>query len=131
MRVHHQTSSQPYIPPLSPASFPVKSHPDVIDTLATSSMNEAPAKTTQDRQDNNNNNNSEISNPIRSITCWLKWAHIFYVRVYKCVYHYHYQTYGIVPPLLAVFWLKALSLISTAPSIPPMKRAPVVTTQVI
>ena len=94
-------------------------------------MYAAPAKSTQGIQDNNNNN-SEISNPVRSITFWLQWAFIYHVCIHKCVYHDHYQTYWIVPPFApAVFWLKALSLISIAPLTVSMARAPVVTTQVI
>ena len=64
MRVYHQYSSQPYVPP-NPKSalFPVKSFPDVIDTLATSIIRAAPAKITQVIRDNNNKH-SEINSPI-------------------------------------------------------------------
>ena len=103
MKVYHQSSSQSYIPPSRTAEFPVKLLPDVIDTLATSEMDTAPAKSTQDRQDNIKNN-SEISCPLRLLTFWLQCAYIYIyiyiysMYVYKCVYHDHYQTYWIVPP---------------------------------
>ena len=85
MRVYHQSSSQPYIPPFT-ALLPVNLLPDVIDTLAAPSMYAAPAMTTQGIQDNNNNKSEWES----TVHCdcslvWLQWAYIYYVYINVCM----------------------------------------------
>ena len=101
----------------------------MIDTLANFEMDAAPAKTTQ-----------VIQQTTTTTTVSATVHFLVTICIYKCEYHDHYQTYWIVPPLpLAVFVLKSQSLISTALLSPvksegvgdSMRRAPVVTTQVI